>query len=141
VPFPGRPTAWKPGRPIAWTRSGAEIAFALEGPDRVDLLGFTVYQSLRQARAALAAGPRSHHFGFAPANARLVGNVRGFPHSTLWRARNKGMVIVEGEALNGSIEVRSLTVVTGRRGHGDLLANIALIRAGLRHLHQVQTTG
>ena len=138
-PYPGRPTAWRPGHPVAWRAGGAELAFALEGPDRIDLVGYTVYQTPRQARAALSAGPKSHRFGFAPSTSRLVGRVRGFSISTLWRARDDGMLFVEAEVLSGFVEVRSLTVVASRSGQGDIAANVAMIRVGLRHLHRVET--
>jgi hypothetical protein len=137
APHPGYPTAWSPSRPVPWQPGGAELAFAVRGPDQVDLLGFTVYESPKQALAALPLGPRGHHFGFAPANAQLVGKIPGYPNSTLWKADLPGALIYEADVItSGFVTVRSLTVVTGQTG-GDVPSNLALVKAGLKHLAAV----
>jgi hypothetical protein len=135
---PGRPTAWSPSHPVQWRPGGAELAFALRGPDRLDLLGYTVYQTKRQALAALAVGPKGHRFGFAPPNSRLVGKVPGYRDSTLWRADVTGAVVLEADVVSGYVAVRSLTVVTGDAG--DVQGNVALARAALKHLATVDAS-
>ena len=138
VPHPGFPTAWSPSHSIPWRAGGAELAFALKGPDRVDLLGYTVYATHKQALAALAKGPKGHHFGFAPANARLVGKVPGFRMSTIWRAEVAGNEIVEADVVgSGPVAVRSLTVFPKTSKDPGVPRNVALIKAGLKHLAAV----
>ena len=138
APHPGFPTAWSRSHPIPWRAGGAELAFALRGPDRAGLLGYTVYQTEKQALAALRIGPKAHHFGFAPPDARLLGRVPGYPASTLWQANAPGAIVLEADVVSGFVTVRSLTVVTGKAG--DVPGSVALVAAGLKHLAAVEQT-